>query len=90
LSGIDGLEINTRELFCQMRMGVCGYIPSCQALNDATSQEPGGHDACLVLKSPRVMRRVHNKQTGGKIMSVHDCGGKAWYDLFLSLVFIGQ
>jgi hypothetical protein len=81
MPGIDGLATDARELLYQARMGVYSYILSCQALNDVTSQEPSGHGACLVLKSPRVTRRVHNEQTGGKIMSVHDRGGEglAWF-----------
>jgi hypothetical protein len=74
--GIDGLEANTRELLCQVYVGVCGYVPSCQALNDTASQEPGGRGACLVLESPWVVRRYHNDQLGGKIMSVCDRGGR--------------
>jgi hypothetical protein len=58
-------------------MGVCGYVLSCQALNGVASEEPGGHGACLVLKSHRVKRRVRNERTGDKILSVHDRGGKA-------------
>jgi hypothetical protein len=61
MPGIDGLETNTQEILSQASMGFCGYVPSCQALNNMISQEPGGHGACLVLKSPRVMRRVHNE-----------------------------
>jgi hypothetical protein len=86
--GIDELETNTRELFYQACMGVCGYILSCQALNNTASQEPGGHGACLVLKSPHVTRRVCNEWTGGKIMSVHDREGRhgmvcSWVWFFL-------
>jgi hypothetical protein len=32
------------------------------------------------------MRRVRNERTGGKILSIHDRGGKALYGLFLSLI----
>jgi hypothetical protein len=74
MPGTDGLETNTRELFCQARMGVCAYIPSCQALNGTTFQEPGGHGACLVLKSPHATRTVRNERTCDKILFVHDHG----------------
>jgi hypothetical protein len=73
-AGIDGLETNTQELLCQVYVGVCGYVLSCQTLNGVTSQELGGRGACLVLESPRVTRRSHNDQSGGKIMSVRDRG----------------
>jgi hypothetical protein len=56
--GIVKLMTNTHDLLYQVRTGVCGYIPSCQALNGVASQEPGGHGACLVLKSPWVTRKV--------------------------------
>jgi hypothetical protein len=35
---------------------VRGYVPSCQALDGAAPQKPGGHGACLVSKGARVMR----------------------------------
>jgi hypothetical protein len=38
-------------------VGACGYVPSCQVINGAASQEPGGHGACPVPKSPRVARK---------------------------------
>jgi hypothetical protein len=77
---IDGLETNTREIFCQARMGGCLYVLSCQALYGVASQEPNGHGACLVLKSPWVTRRVCNERTGGKIISIHDrAGGLVWF-----------
>jgi hypothetical protein len=53
MQGIDGLETNAKELFCQACMRGCGYVLSCQALNIAASRETGGHGACLILKSPR-------------------------------------
>jgi hypothetical protein len=67
-------------------MGVCGYVLSCQALNGVASEEPDGHGACLVLKSPWVMRQVCNERTGGKILSIHDHGGKVWHGSFLRVV----
>jgi hypothetical protein len=33
-------------------MRVYDYVLSCRALNGVASQEPSGHGACLVLKSP--------------------------------------
>jgi hypothetical protein len=57
-------------------MGAYGYVPSCQALNVMASQEPDGHGACPALKSPLVARRVRYEQSGDKILSVHNHGGR--------------
>jgi hypothetical protein len=38
-------------------------------------RNPGAMSLAPVLKSPWVVRRVRNEQTGGKILSVHDWGG---------------
>jgi hypothetical protein len=37
MPGIDGLETNTRELPCQVHVGVCGHVPSRQSLNGVAS-----------------------------------------------------
>jgi hypothetical protein len=33
-------------------VGVCGYVPSCQVLNGAASQEPDDHGACPGTEEP--------------------------------------
>jgi hypothetical protein len=76
MPGIDGLETSTQELLCQVHVGVCVYVPSCQTLNGVASQELGDHGSCQVLESPWVTRRARNDQSGGKILSARDCGGR--------------
>jgi hypothetical protein len=56
-------------------VAICGYVPSCQDLNDVASHEPDGHSACQVSKSPWVVRRVCKDQLGGKVLSIQDWGG---------------
>jgi hypothetical protein len=83
----DGLETNTRVLLCQVCMSACAYVPSCQALSGAASQESSCHSACPVLRIPWVMTRIRSDQTGGKILSICDRrdGRKDRYGSFLSL-----
>jgi hypothetical protein len=59
-----------------LRRALGSAAMSCHArlLNGVASPESGGHGACLVLKSPRVMSRVCNERIGGKILFVHDHG----------------
>jgi hypothetical protein len=61
MPGIDGLENDTQDGLCLVRMGACCNILSCQALNGVASQQLGNHVACLVLKSPR--------SRGGSVMN---------------------
>jgi hypothetical protein len=50
--GIEELETSTRVPLYQVCVGVCGYVPSYQALSGAVSQEPGCYGVGPVLKSP--------------------------------------
>jgi hypothetical protein len=56
MPGIEGLEANTCGPCCQVRVGVYGYVPSCQASNGVAFQGPGDHGACSAPKSPWVVR----------------------------------
>jgi hypothetical protein len=53
MSGDDGMDSTTRVPICQGRVGLCGYVLSCQALNDAALQGLSCNGAYLVLESPR-------------------------------------
>jgi hypothetical protein len=49
----DGINLSTHVPVCQGRVGTCGYILSCQALNVIASRGPN-LDTYLVLENPRV------------------------------------
>jgi hypothetical protein len=83
---------------CQVRVGTCGHVLSCQALNVIASRGSGSGDAYPVLKAPGRgcrepgyilscgMRRT--RLTGGKILSAHGFldKGNCWYGLLPGLV----
>jgi hypothetical protein len=62
-------------------VGSCGHVPSCQAINVITSQDPGTGSSYLLMKAPRRVdwtpRPIsgrggrQNGQTGGEIIPAH-------------------
>jgi hypothetical protein len=52
MSGGDGMDFSTRVPICQVRVGVCGYVLSCHALNGAALQGPGRSGASRYWRAP--------------------------------------
>jgi hypothetical protein len=46
----DGFRYSSA--YCQLHVGVCGYILSCQTVNGAASWGPNSNGAYLILESP--------------------------------------
>jgi hypothetical protein len=46
-------DLQYSRTYCQVRVGACGRVLSCQAFNATTSQEPVSVDAYPMLKAPR-------------------------------------
>jgi hypothetical protein len=53
ISGGEGTYSSNRVPICQVRVGACGYILSCLALNGAPSQGPSSSGAYLILVNPQ-------------------------------------
>jgi hypothetical protein len=47
------MDFSIPVLVCQVRLGACGYVLSCQVLNDVAFQGPSYDGAYPVLESPR-------------------------------------
>jgi hypothetical protein len=45
-------EFQHSSAFCQARMGACGYVLPCQALNAPASSDPGSGSGYPVVKAP--------------------------------------
>jgi hypothetical protein len=53
MSEDDRIDSNTRVHVCQVCVGACDYVMSCQTSNDVAFQGPGCNGAYPILESPQ-------------------------------------